>query len=61
MAGLDLATGEPMDPKSIGVWDNFNVKHQMMDSSAVITTQLLLVDEVMKAGRQMKGKDPMQG
>ena len=52
--GLDIHTGEPIDPAAAGIWDNFAVKRQMLDSAAVISSQLLLVDEVIKAGRQMK-------
>ena len=54
MIGIDIGTGEPMDPKAAGIWDNYNVKRQMLDSAAIISSQLLLVDEVIKAGRQMK-------
>ena len=43
-----------MDPAVVGVWDNYRVKHQMLDSAAVIASQLLLVDEVIRAGKQMK-------
>ena len=52
--GFDIANGEPMDPAVAGIWDNYRVKHQMLDSAAVIGTQLLLVDEVIRAGKQMK-------
>jgi len=52
--GLDIHTGEPCDPAVAGIWDNFTVKRQMLDSAAVISSQLLLVDEVIRAGRQMK-------
>jgi len=52
--GLDISTGEPMDPAEAGIFDNFCVKRQMIDSAAVISSQLLLVDEVIKAGKQMK-------
>ena len=51
VVGLDLTTGDPMDPDAEGVWDNFRVKRQMLHSSAVIAEQLLLVDEVMRAGK----------
>jgi T-complex protein 1 subunit zeta len=30
--GLDLKTGEPMDPVVEGVWDNYRVKRQMLHS-----------------------------
>jgi len=52
--GIDISTGEPMDPVAEGIYDNFAVKRQMLDSAAIISSQLLLVDEVIKAGRQMK-------
>jgi len=52
--GFDIHNGEPMDPTVVGIWDNYRVKHQMLDSAAVIGSQLLLVDEVIRAGKQMK-------
>jgi len=55
--GLDLATGEATDTAALGVWDNYRVKKQYLHLSTVLATQLLLVDEVMKAGRTM-GKGP---
>jgi len=54
MVGFDLDSGEPMDPAKAGIWDNYCVKRQMLDSSAIISAQLLLVDEVIRAGKQMK-------
>lgn len=57
--GLDLYTGEPFDPETEGVWDNYRVKRQMLQSASVITTQLLLVDEMIKAGKS-QGKIPEQ-
>lgn len=58
VVGVDLDTGEPIDPVSIGVWDNWRVKRQMLDSSAVIAEQLLLVDEIIRAGKQIKKAGP---
>ncbi len=52
--GFDVDAGEPMDPTAAGIWDNYRVKRQMMDSAAIISSQLLLVDEVIRAGKQMK-------
>lgn len=49
-AGLDLATGSALDPKASGIYDNFIVKKQMLGLSSVIATQLLLVDEILRAG-----------
>lgn len=48
--GLDLSTGEPMKPADIGVFDNYIVKKQIINSCTVIASNLLLVDEVMRAG-----------
>jgi T-complex protein 1 subunit zeta len=51
---LDVTTGEPFDPTTAGVYDNFIVKAQILHSAPVIATQLLLVDEVMRAGVNMR-------
>ncbi|GBG70964.1 hypothetical protein CBR_g8264 [Chara braunii] len=53
-AGLNITTGEPMDPATEGVFDNYSAKRQMLNSAPVIASQLLLVDEVMRAGRNMR-------
>lgn len=50
--GLDLATGEPMDPVQEGVWDNYRVLRNCIASSQGIASNLLLCDELLKA-RQM--------
>lgn len=55
--GLDCASGEAMIPADEGVWDNVRVKRQCLYLSTVLANQLLLVDEVMKAGKQM-GRNP---
>ena len=52
--GVNVLDGEPMDPAVAGIWDNYRVKHQMLDSSAIISSQLLLVDEIIRAGKQMR-------
>jgi len=57
MVGLDVKTGEPILPADVGVWDNVRVKRQSLYLSTVLASQLLLVDEVMRAGKQM-GKQP---
>ncbi|XP_058451731.1 T-complex protein 1 subunit zeta [Malaya genurostris] len=48
--GLDLSTGEPMKPVDLGVYDNYIVKKQILNSCTVIASNLLLVDEIMRAG-----------
>jgi len=52
--GIDIKTGKPMNPASQGIWDNFSVKKQLIQLSSVIAQKLLMVDEVMRAGRSMK-------
>ncbi len=49
--GLDLSTGGPMHPETFGIWDNFRVKRQFLELANGLASQLLLVDEVMRAGR----------
>ncbi len=51
--GLDLMSGQPMVPEHDGIWDNHRVKRQFLQLVTVIATQLLLVDEVMRAGKNM--------
>ncbi len=55
--GLNLVTGDPMLPADEGIWDNVRVKRQCLFLSTILASQLLLVDEVMKAGKQM-GRQP---
>jgi len=55
LVGLDLASGEPNDPVAEGIWDQYRVTRQILHSCSVVATQLLLVDEVMKAGKGQRG------
>jgi len=48
--GLDLSSGEPIVPKDHGIFDNYIVKKQIINSCSVIASNLLLVDEIMRAG-----------
>ncbi|XP_039076545.1 T-complex protein 1 subunit zeta-2 isoform X5 [Hyaena hyaena] len=48
--GIDLNTGEPMLAADEGIWDNYCVKKQLLHSCTVIATNILLVDEIMRAG-----------
>lgn len=52
IAGLDLVTGQPMDPVQEGVFDSYRVLRNCIASSAGIASNLLLCDELLKA-RQM--------
>lgn len=55
--GLDLNTGEVFLPAVEGIWDGYTVKRQVLSLATVLAAQLLLVDEVIKAGKAM-GKPP---
>jgi len=55
IVGIDVVTGEPMSPAMMGIYDNYCVKRQILHSAPVIASQLLLVDEVMRAGMNMRG------
>lgn len=48
--GLDLSTGEAFKPTDLGILDNYIVKKQILNSCSVIASNLLLVDEIMRAG-----------
>ncbi|XP_039094010.1 T-complex protein 1 subunit zeta [Hyaena hyaena] len=50
LVGVDLNTGEPMVAAEVGIWDNYCVKKQLLHSCTVIATNILLVDEIMRAG-----------
>lgn len=49
--GIDLSTGEPMVPVDEGIFDTYRVKRALLHSCTMIAGNLLLVDEMMQAGR----------
>ncbi|KAJ7995633.1 hypothetical protein DPEC_G00246600 [Dallia pectoralis] len=50
LVGVDLGSGEPMVASEAGIWDNYSVKKQLLHSCTVIASNILLVDEIMRAG-----------
>merc|ERR1711970_130481 len=48
--GLDISTGEVLNPVDAGIFDNYCVKKHMLDACSVIARNLLIVDEIMRAG-----------
>ena len=58
--GLDLVTGQPMDPVQAGVFDSFRVLRNSVASATGIASNLLLCDELLKA-RQMGKSGPPGG
>lgn len=57
--GVDCATGEAVNPVDLGILDNYRVKKQMIHSCTVIACNLLLVDEIMRAGLSSLKGGPM--
>merc|ERR1712072_1291635 len=51
--GINVTTGDTLDAGHEGIWDNYCVKKQLLGLSSVLAQQLLLVDEVIRAGKQM--------
>lgn len=50
LVGIDLKSGGALDPLEQGIIDNYRVKRQIIHSATVIASNLLLVDEIMRAG-----------
>lgn len=61
VAGLDLDTGEPMDPELQGVFDSFRVLRNSIASSSSIASNLLLCDELLKARQMGRAGGPGPG
>ncbi|CDK26200.1 unnamed protein product [Kuraishia capsulata CBS 1993] len=61
VVGVDLSSGEPMDPTVEGVWDSFRVIRNAIAAATGIAANLLLCDELLKAGRSsLKSEGPPQ-
>lgn len=55
--GIDLKTGEPIDPTIEGIWDSYRVIRNALTSATGIALNLLLCDELLKAGKSsLKGQ-----
>jgi T-complex protein 1 subunit zeta len=52
--GLDITTGDPADLRHTGIYDNYNVKKQILLSAPIISSQLLLVDEIIRSRPDLK-------
>ncbi|RHZ89829.1 hypothetical protein Glove_9g30 [Diversispora epigaea] len=60
IVGVDLNTGETLDPIQEGILDNYRVIRNMLHSCSVIASNFLLVDEMMRAGRSSLKNDNIQ-
>jgi len=59
VVGLDLSSGDVLDPKLEGIWDNYRVIRHLLNSCSVIASNILLVDEIMRAGRTSLKSGPL--
>lgn len=59
--GLDLTSGEPMDPVQEGVFDSYRVLRNCIASSQGIASNLLLCDELLKARQMSRSGAPGGG
>jgi len=54
--GIDVLKEDSfINPETQGVYDNYCVKKQFLNIAPLLAEQLLLVDEIMKAGKKMGG------
>ncbi|KAF4556223.1 T-complex protein 1 subunit zeta-like protein [Elsinoe fawcettii] len=58
VVGLNLQTGEPMDPQLEGVYDSYRVLRSYVSSATGIASNLLLCDEMLKARQMGKSGTP---
>lgn len=54
LSGIDLDTGEVMDPTVFGIYDNYCVKRGIFQSAPLVASQLLLVDEIIQSSKVKK-------
>lgn len=55
--GVDLDTGKPSPSNVTNIFDNYCVKRQFLNIAPILAQQLLLVDEVMRAGKRMRAEE----
>lgn len=62
VVGIDLNSGEPLDPTVDGIWDSYRVLRNAISSATGIASNLLLCDELLKAGKSsLKQQQPQPG
>jgi T-complex protein 1 subunit zeta len=53
--GIDTVEQGYLAPLAVGVYDNYCAKRQWLNIAPTLAQQLLLVDEIMRAGKGMGG------
>ena len=56
--GIDVDTGKPLGAESRAIFDNVCVKRNFFSIAPALAQQLLQIDEIIRAGKQMGGKGP---
>jgi len=60
--GIDVLKSDSyINPETQGIYDNYCVKKQFLNVAPLLAEQLLLVDEIMKAGKRMGGGPAEEG
>ena len=59
--GLDIATGEPCDPATAGIYDNYLVKRQARCAHIIHVTAALLRTQCLRAGASVRETQGMEG
>lgn len=54
LAGVDLDTGEIIDPTIFGIYDNYGVIRNIIQAAPLVASQLLLVDEIIQSDKEKK-------
>lgn len=54
--GINVLEKGVLSPETAGIYDNYNVKRQFLNLAPTLASQLVLTDEVLKAGKQMGKK-----
>eukprot|EP00992_Anisonema_acinus_P012858 TRINITY_DN8398_c0_g1_i2.p1 TRINITY_DN8398_c0_g1~~TRINITY_DN8398_c0_g1_i2.p1 ORF type:complete len:552 (+),score=154.28 TRINITY_DN8398_c0_g1_i2:59-1714(+) len=57
---VDVVSGELGDAEMMQVWDMYRAKRYMINSAVEIASNLMLCDEIMKAGAQKGGRGKIQ-
>lgn len=55
--GINCTKQEIITPEKLAIYDNYMAKKQFLHIAPSLVEQLLLVDEIMKAGKGMGGGD----
>lgn len=59
--GLNVQTLGTISPMKEQIYDNYCAKRQWLNLAPTLGQQLLLVDEIMRAGKGMGGGNKMDG